>query len=29
VHRWLKERNRNNCIIFLLEEKNRMLKNTD
>ena len=29
VHRWLKEKNRNNCIIFLLEEKNRMLKNTD
>ncbi len=29
VHRWLQEKNRNNFIIFLLEEKNRMLKNKD
>jgi hypothetical protein len=27
VHRWLREKNRNNFIIFLLEEKNRMLQN--
>lgn len=26
VHRWLREKNRNNFIIFLLEEKNRMVK---
>jgi hypothetical protein len=29
VHRWLREKNRNNFIIFLLEEKNRMLQNSN